>query len=145
MDFIKLLFSGAMLMALLAAGAVSASSVGENNGVKQLDQRQAIKKVGQFYASQQGDAIALRWQAVKGDCDGYRIYHQAGDRLRQDSLWYDVDSSQTSNLFLDVTAGGKYTFRVAALYGRREGPLSSRVTVQMINGGKTSGPSDTAN
>lgn len=149
MNCIKVLSKGLLLLALLTVGAFAGADAGEGKGHKQPDHERTRqdqntpKKVERFYARQQGDAIALRWQSVKGDCDGYRVYHEAGDRLLPGSYWFDVDGSQTTYLFRDVTAGGEYTFRVSALYGRKEGPPSTPVTVRMLDK-KNSGFSDTA-
>ena len=142
MNSIRLLFTGILLLVLLPAVALSTAAPGAD-GLKPSDHRHTPKKVDRLYARQQSDAISLRWQAVKGDCDGYRVYHEAGDKLLPGSYWFDVDDSQTTYLFRDVKAGGEYTFRVSALYGRKEGPLSAPVTVRMPDK-KNSGFSDAA-
>ena len=95
-----------------------------------------------LHATQQGGAIALRWQAVDG-CDGYRIYHESGAELLPGSYWYDVYTTQLTSLFQDVAPGGTYSFRVAALYGRNEIAVSPPATVRLKDK-KTSGYTDTA-
>ena len=144
----KVLFTG-LLLALLPIGAFSGADPGAGKVNNQpghalvLQDQNSPKKVERFYAGQQGDAIALRWQSIKGDCDGYRVYHEVGDKLLPDSCWVDIDASQTTYVFRDVTAGGTYTFRVSALYGRKEGPSSTPVTVRLLDK-KITGFSDAA-
>lgn len=84
--------------------------------------------VTKLYAMQQGDGIMLRWETVAG-CDGYRIYHEAGDELHAGSSWVDV--TESGYLFSGVVPSGHYSFRVAALYGKSERAISQRVTVIM--------------
>jgi len=139
-----------ILLLLLSLGSFAGADPGEGKGRRQPDdggmrsgQRSTPKMVERVSARQQGEAIELRWQAVKGGCEGYRIYHEAGPALLPGSYWVDVDASRSGYLYRDVTAGGEYTFRVSALYGRNEGPLSAPVTVRMADK-KSSGPSDTA-
>ena len=81
-------------------------------------------------AVSQGDGIQLRWRAVPG-CDGYRVYHEQGDALKPDSFWFDVAGAQTTALFQEVSPGESYTFRVSALYGKKEQFQSAPVTVRM--------------
>lgn len=94
-----------------------------------------------LYAQQQGDGIMLRWEVVAG-CDGYRVYHEAGDALLPGSAWFDVNGPTTSShQFTDVVASGHYSFRVSAMHGGEEGPASPLVTV-IMKGKKTSVRSD---
>ena len=96
-----------------------------------------LASVVKLTAEQQGNAILLHWETVAGS-DGYRIYHEAGDDLQAGSSWFDVNGqSSGSYLYTDVTATGHYSFRVAALYGRKESATSPLATVIMQD--KTTG------
>lgn len=143
MNYLKGILGGFLLFTFMAVVAVTSVSAGKDHEKKQHDEVRPPEKIGRVHARQQGDAIKLSWHAVKGSCDGYRVYHEASDKLLPDSLWYDVHASQTTSLFSDVKVGGEYTFRVSALYGRLEGPPSASVTVH-IKGKAVTGPSDTA-
>lgn len=105
------------------------------------NRQHAPAKVTHLQAVQQGDGILLSWQAVAG-CDSYRIYHEKGKKLHRDSFWVDIGSSQTSYLFTEVSPGKRYSFRVSAHYGKKEGRLSALVRVLMKQNTKA-GPSDT--
>lgn len=143
MSSIKGILGGLLLVTLMTVVAVTSVSAAKDHDKKKHEEVRPPEKIERAHARQQGDAINLRWHAVKGPCDGYRVYHEAGDKLLPGSFWYDVHASQTTSLFSDVKAGGIYTFRVSALYGRLEGPPSAPVTVHMRE--KTiTGPSDTA-
>ena len=149
MNIFKLLGLYLLLSALPAFTPVASAEAarrGDQQGAGQekVQQRPQPRRVEKLIASQQGEAIALRWPAVKGNCDGYRIYHEAGDKLLPDSLWFDVDTTRTEYLFTDVAAGGEFTFRVSALYGRDEGLPSAPVTVRLEVVKKSSGLSDIA-
>lgn len=143
MNYRKRILSGFLLLTLMTIVAVTSVSAGKVHDHKQHDDVRPPEKVERLHARQQGDAISLRWHAVHGSCDGYRIYHEAGDKLLPNSFSYDVQASQNTSLFSDVKAGGEYTFHVSALYGKLEGPLSAPVTVHM-KGKPITEPSDTA-
>jgi hypothetical protein len=89
-----------------------------------------VVQVRQLQAAPQGEGILLRWSPVAG-CDGYRIYHEASGKVRRDSPRFDVDPQGNPHLFVDVTLGEWYSFRVSALRGGKEGPLSAQASVQM--------------
>lgn len=129
------------LVSAVAVNSAGASNGGADSRAQKGQQSRQMQMVKRLNAVQQGSAIMLRWQPVPG-CDGYRVYHEAGNSLSPDSLWFYVDVSQTTTPFSDVSAGGYYTFRISATYGRVEGPPSKPVTVIMKEA--RTGPSDTA-
>lgn len=97
-------------------------------------------QVTRLQGVQKGDGILLSWQKVDG-CDSYRIYHDKGNSIGPGSYWVDVHGSQSGYLFTEAAMNESYSFRVSAMNGRYEGPLSTQVTVTMKD---KSGPSDTA-
>lgn len=101
---------------------------------KQLIRPVVESAVSRLQGVQQGNAILLAWHAVPGS-DGYRIYHEQGDDLQPGSAWIDIDSSQNSYLYTDVTAGASYSFRVSPLAGKQEGIASALVTVTVQQAG----------
>jgi hypothetical protein len=103
---------------------------------------QKLTKVKHLRAELQSGGVLLKWRPVAG-CDGYRIYHARGKKVRWDSAWVDVDSQQASYLFTEVTTGESYSFQVSALRGDKEGKASAQVTVK-ITGEISNVRSDTA-
>lgn len=85
-------------------------------------------KVASLESVQEADGIHLIWKPVAG-CSGYRISYIKLDNSGSNSLWLDVDASQTTYLFKDVSAGDRYSFRISALSGGEEGPPSTPVNV----------------
>jgi hypothetical protein len=136
------ILSALLLLGLISVGTVPLAGAGNEYSNAHADRPHPSSKITRLSATQQGDAILLEWRAIEG-CDGYRVYHQKGGELKSGAYSFDVSPSQTSYLFRDVTAGGHYSFRVCALYGRKEGPLSPRATVHMKDN-TTAVRSDTA-
>ena len=89
MNYRKRILSGFLLLTLMTIVAVTSVSAGKVHDHKQHDDVRPPEKVERA-RQQQGDAISLRWHAVHGSCDGYRIYHEAGDKLLPNSFSYDV-------------------------------------------------------
>ena len=102
-------------------------------GLQGVDASEGTKvpgKVKQLRAEVQSTGVLLNWEPVSG-CDGYRLYHDTGKSVREGAFWVDVDGGQSTYLFAEVVKGQEYSFRVAALRGRSEGPSSAPVKVQI--------------
>ncbi len=97
---------------------------------KQNKNSRNLGKVHKLRAALQDEGILLSWKSVRG-CDGYRIYHDIGKKVSRNANWFDVDSEQTTYLFVADEKEQKYSFKVSALRGRREGPRSAKVTAKM--------------
>jgi fibronectin type 3 domain-containing protein len=129
-----------LLVILLLAITITPLMVSPGYASWRENRQHVPARVTQLQGVQQGEGILLSWQKVDG-CDSYRIYHEKGDSLQPGSYWVDVHAGQNSYLFTETAMNESYSFRVSALNGRQEGPLSTQVTVTMKG---NSGPSDTA-
>ena len=118
-----------VLITLLLAALVPVTATQVVRAASPVRHQPPVKALPLTAVSQR-DGILLRWRTVAG-CDGYRVYHEQGTELKPDSLWFDVDGAQTTALFQEVSPGESYTFRVSAVYGKKEQFLSAPVTVRM--------------